>query len=177
MTSLYVWGNQHCSDKNGFRDAFCQLVARHTLFPCPSYHVDHLLNDDVIDKLSLNLTHNQAVLVVVFGDSNLANAESILQILGHFQSIFQLFQHHRNFQIIVCGPIPPRTPTPFQLTKITSLNCHLQQLAESFDRIEFIPLNDCFGNDDYADYTYLNFQGSVKFAKILVRALIRYSFD
>ena len=173
-TSLYVWGNHHCSNKKGFRDIFHQFIVRHTSLPYPAYHCDKLLNLDVINKLSSNLRSWPAVLIIIFGDSNLSSNESILQILEYFNKIYQLFSTFPNYRIITCGVIPPRNPTFLQQTRIKSLNCHLQKLQQSYGG-EFMSVAEILSYDDYSDSKTLSYQGNIKLARKLTQTLYNLS--
>ena len=172
MTSVYVWGNHLCSNKNGFQDTLHQLIRRHTKLYNPAYHYEPKIDKDAIDRLKENLRPWPAILVIVLDSTNLKKDESILQFLEHFQNIHRTLVNYPNYQVVTCGIIPPQAPTSLQQVRLKSLDCHLQQLLELHEGT-YIPLFNYFDYADYVTNYELNYRGSVKLAGAIVRVLRR----
>ena len=170
-TSLYVWGNHHISDKNGFQDILHQLVNKHTdtLYP-PNFHTDPVLNTNAIEKLKLNLRPWPSVLVIIFGDSNLMNLGSLVSILKYYQTIYSKFSYEPNYKSVTCGVIPPRIVSTQRDLCIKQFNFNLRKMQQAYGG-SFISLADQFKFEDYADHHSLNYHGNLKLAKLITETL------
>jgi hypothetical protein len=172
-TSIYVWGNHHCSNDSGFRDIFHEIISLHSQYYDIQFRSEKILNQLAINKLISNLRPWPSVLIIMFGDTNLFqnNHETLLSITSHFRNIYDHFKSYPNYKLITCGTIPPRHPTPYQLVRIKSLDCHLASLQETHGG-KYVSMIDVFGPCDYESSNTLYFRGNIKLAKILAQTLL-----
>jgi hypothetical protein len=172
-TSLYVWGNHHISDRNGFQDIFRQTaISQTTEFSPPDFNIDLTITSAAIARLELNLKPSPSVLILVFGDANLLNLGSLVSFLKSFDKVYKALSFNPNYRVITCGVIPPRiVPEHRNLVNLKPFDHHLRKIQQSYGGI-FVPLLNQFEYEDYETADRLNYRGNLKLAKIITDVLI-----
>jgi len=170
MSTLYVWGNHHCSNITGFRDKLYQLVAQHTEFNWVAFHDDVRLSLQDVENIPLLWKDSHSTLILIFGDSNLDNEHPVEQTIEIFTRLHEVLSTLPNFTVLTCGPIPPWDPNPQLFDKFKTLDSELLRLNHKHPE-RYLSFLHTFRPSDYMFENHLSKQGSTLFARTILRAL------
>jgi len=174
MQHFYVWGNHHCSDAGDFQEIFTDLSTNQSTLPKPLFHVIEKLDNQAISGLKDNLNFQPTLLVIIAGDNNIKEGDSIPDLIQHFIKLYETFSQYPLLEVVTCGLIPEKNPSLFESQLLNTANSRVRELQLSFTG-SFVDVNGILipEKDYYVFDDSLNPRGSRKLARLILDHILK----